>query len=86
MTEQAPVPLVIVKLAPVFEQEPELENVTAPPGAVAATEKPLLKTAEAGAWVVTVIAWSALFTVNEFEPELGLNVLSPGNEAETPVG
>ena len=44
MTEQVPVPLVIVKLAPVFEQAPLLEKVTALPEAppVAATEKPVL--------------------------------------------
>jgi hypothetical protein len=33
------VPLVIVKLAAVFEQAPPLESVTVPPGAVAATPK-----------------------------------------------
>ena len=42
-----------------FEHAPELENVTAPPGAVAATEKLEPKTADDGACVVTVIAWSA---------------------------
>ena len=36
-TEHVPVPLVIVNVAPEFEQVPELENVTAPAGAVAAT-------------------------------------------------
>jgi len=36
------VPLVIVKLAPLFEQTPELEKVTAPLGAFAATENPAL--------------------------------------------
>ena len=35
-------PLVIVKLAPVFVQEPLLEKLTEPPGAVAATEKLVL--------------------------------------------
>jgi hypothetical protein len=36
------VPLVIVNVAPLFEQAPALEKLTAPPGAVAATEKPVL--------------------------------------------
>ena len=35
-------PLVIVKVAPEFEQEPLLEKLTVPPGAVAATEKLVL--------------------------------------------
>ena len=42
LTEQVPLPLVIVKLAAVFEQEPALEKLTEPPGAVAATEKLVL--------------------------------------------
>ena len=44
MTEQAVVPLVIVNVAPVLEQPPLLENVTAfpEPPPVAATEKPVL--------------------------------------------
>ena len=44
MTVQVPVPLVIVKFAPVFEHEPLLENVTGlpEPPPVAATEKPVL--------------------------------------------
>jgi hypothetical protein len=88
LTEQVPVPLVIVKLAPVFEQAPLLEKVTAlpEPPPVATTEKPVLKTAEAGAWVVTLIAWSALFTVSEAEPLLESKLESPGNDAPTPVG
>ena len=50
-------PLVIVNVAPVFEQEPALEKVTAlpEPPPVAATEKLVLKTADAGACCVTVI-------------------------------
>jgi hypothetical protein len=88
LTEQVPLPLVMVNVAPVFEQEPALENVTAfpEPPPVAATVNWPLKTAEAGACVVTVIAWSAWFTVSELEPELGSKELSPGNEADTPVG
>ena len=44
MTEQAVVPLVIVNVAPVFEQPPLLENVTGlpDPPPVAVTEKPVL--------------------------------------------
>ena len=56
-------PLVIVKVAPVFEQTPALEKVTTPPGAFAATLKLVLKTALAGACVVTVIVWSAFCAV-----------------------
>ena len=43
-TEQAVVPLVIVKVAPLFEQPPLLENVTGlpEPPPVAATENPVL--------------------------------------------
>ena len=59
LTEHDPVPLVIVNAAPEFEQTPELENVTAPPGAVAATEKLEPKVADNGACVETVIVWSA---------------------------
>ena len=66
MTVQVPAPLIIVKLEPVFEQEPALEKLTDPPGALAATEKPELYAAEPGACMVTVIAWSAFcaFTVS----------------------
>ena len=66
-------PLVIVNVAPVLEQAPALENVTAlpEPPPVAATVKLVLKTALAGACGVTLIAWSALFTVSEREPLLG---------------
>ena len=48
-------PLVIVNVAPVFEQAPPLENVTGlpEPPPVAATVKLVLKTAVAGACVVT---------------------------------
>ena len=44
MTEQAVVPLVIVKVAPAFEQPPLLENVTGfpDPPPVAATPKLVL--------------------------------------------
>ena len=44
MTEQAVVPLVIVKSAPVLLQPPLFENVTGllDPPPVAATEKPVL--------------------------------------------
>ncbi len=51
-------PLVIVNVAPVFEQAPELEKVTAlpEPPPVAATPKLVPKTADAGACWVTVIA------------------------------
>ena len=54
-------PLVIVNVAPAFEQEPLLENVTAlpEPPPVAATVKLVPKTALAGACVVTLIVWSA---------------------------
>ena len=50
-------PLVIVNVAPTLVQEPALENVTAlpEPPPVAATVKLVLKTADAGACVVTVI-------------------------------
>jgi hypothetical protein len=65
MTVQVPVPLVMVKVAPLFEQEPLLENVTAlpEPPPVAATVNCELKTADAGAWVVTVIAWLSFCAV-----------------------
>ena len=57
LTEQVPVPLVIVNVAPVFEHEPALENVTAlpEPPPVAATEKLVPNTALPGACCVTVI-------------------------------
>ena len=35
---------------------------------------------------MTLIAWSALFTVSEFEPLLASKEPSPANEAPTPVG
>ena len=59
-------PLVIVNIAPLFEQEPPLEYVTAPPGAFAATVNCDPYTALGGACVVTEIAWVALvaFTVS----------------------
>ena len=59
LTEHVPVPLVIVNVDPEFEQAPELEKVTAPAGAVAATEKLEPKIADDGACVETVIVWSA---------------------------
>ena len=52
-------PLVIVNVVPEFEQAPELEKTTAPPGADAATEKLEPKTAEGGACVETLIVWLA---------------------------
>jgi hypothetical protein len=55
LTVQAVVPLVIVNVAPTFEQPPLLEYVTAPPGALAATPNDVPNTAEAGACVLTVI-------------------------------
>ena len=56
-----PVALVIVNVAPVFEQAPLLENVTAlpEPPPVAATVNCWLKAADAGACWVTVIVWFA---------------------------
>ena len=59
-------PLVMVNVLPEFEQAPELEKETTPPGASPATPKLVLKTALAGACVVTVIVWSAFcaFTVS----------------------
>ena len=59
LTEHDPVPLVIVNVDPEFEQAPELEKTTTPPGADAATEKLEPKTADAGACVETVIVWFA---------------------------
>ena len=59
-------PLVIVNVDPEFEHAPELENVTTPPGADAATEKLEPKIAAAGACVDTVIVWFA-FGVTAFE-------------------
>jgi len=62
-----PVPLVIVKVAPVFVQTPALENVTGFPEAppVAATSKLDPKTALDGASVVTVIVWEAFCAVTD---------------------
>ena len=57
--------VVIVKLEPVFEQEPALEKLTDPPGALAATEKLELYAAEPGACVVTVIVWLAFCAVTD---------------------
>ena len=53
---QVPVPLVMVKFAPTLVHTPELLKVTGKPELdVAATEKLVLKTALAGACVLTVI-------------------------------
>ena len=56
----------IVKIAPLFAQEPPFEYVTAPPGAFAATVNCDPYAALAGACVVTEIVWSVLpgFTVS----------------------
>jgi hypothetical protein len=55
----------MVNVPPVFEQTPALENVTGfpEPPPVAATVKPVPKTALPGACVVTVIVWSAFCAV-----------------------
>jgi hypothetical protein len=53
------VPLVIVNVAPAFVHDPDAENATAPPGALAATVKLLPESALAGACDVTEIAWPA---------------------------
>ena len=58
--------LVIANVDPVFEHAPALENVTAPPGAVAVTEKLEPNVADNGACVDTVIVWFA-FGVTGFE-------------------
>jgi hypothetical protein len=63
LTVQVPVPLVIVKVLPVFEQAPELEKPTTPPSAVAATVNCELSPALAGACCVTVIVWFAFCAV-----------------------
>ena len=55
----------IVKVAPEFVQEPALEKLTAPPGAVAATPKLELNAAVDGAWVVTLIVWSAFCALTD---------------------
>ena len=59
MTVQVPVLAVMVKVLPVFEQTPELEKLTTPPGALAWTPKLVLKGALAGACMETVIVWFA---------------------------
>ena len=56
---QVPLPLVSLNVLPELEQEPALEKLTPPPGAVAATAKLVLYAAFAGAWVVTAIVWLA---------------------------
>ena len=63
MTEHVPVAAVIVNVAPELVHAPELEKVTAPPGAEAATEKLDAFAAVAGACVVTVIVWAAFCAV-----------------------
>ena len=59
MTVQLPEPLVIVNVAPLFEHEPLLLNVTGfpEPPPVAAIVKLELYAAVAGACVVTLIVW-----------------------------
>ncbi|TML51737.1 MAG: hypothetical protein E6G16_06800 [Actinobacteria bacterium] len=56
-----------MNVAPEFEQPPPLENVTGllEPPPVAATVNCVLKTALAGACVVTVIAWAAFVAVTD---------------------
>src|SRR5262249_37270579 len=85
-TLHVPLPLVLANAAPAFVQAPELENETAPPGAVAATPKPVPNTAFAGACVLTVIVWSAFVIVSASESLLGAWPPSPANDAVTPVG
>ena len=60
---QVPVPLVIVKSAPVFVHAPDEPYVIAfpDPPPVAATVKPFPYVALDGAWVEIWIAWSAFF-------------------------
>jgi hypothetical protein len=65
LTVHVPVPLVIVNVAPTFEQPPLLEYVIAPPGALAATPNDVPNTAEAGACVVTEIDWAAFCPVTD---------------------
>jgi hypothetical protein len=64
-TEQVPVAAVIVNVPAEFEHEPALEKLTAPAGALAATVKLELNGAADGAWVVTVIAWSAFCALTD---------------------
>ena len=54
-TVHVPVPLVMVKCEPMFEQEPVLVNATVPPGALASTSNDELYAALEGASVVTSI-------------------------------
>ena len=67
LTWQPVVPLVIVNVAPELEQPPPLENATGlpEPPPVAATANCVLKTALAGACVVTVIDWLAFWAVTD---------------------
>src|SRR5262249_10903942 len=51
--------------APTFEHAPVLENVTTPPGAVAATEKLLPNAALAGACWLTAIVCAAFCAVTD---------------------
>ena len=76
----------MVKAPAVFEQPPELLKVTVPPGAVAATVKPEPKAADAGAWVVTLMVWSAGATVRAAVSLLAAYPPSPAKDAATPVG
>ena len=78
----------MVNVAPTFEHAPELEKVTAlpEPPPVAATVKLEPKAALAGAWVVTLMAWSAGLTVRTSVLLLAENDPSPAKDALTPVG
>jgi hypothetical protein len=72
-----PVPLFIVKVAPLFVQAPELLYETGSPEEdAAATLNCVLKVAPAGACVVTMIVWFAFALVRlkaeEVEPPLML--------------
>jgi hypothetical protein len=63
-TEQVPTPL-SVNVAPELVHDPDAENATVPPTAVAATEKLVPETPEAGACVVTVIACESFWAVTD---------------------
>ena len=66
-------PLVIVNVAPVFEQAPPLENVTGVARAAARRGDAEARVEDGARRGVRrdVIAWSALLTVSEPEPLLG---------------
>ena len=67
LTWQPVVPLVIVNVAPEFEQPPPLENVTRlpEPPPDAPTPNDVSYTAVEGACVVTVIDWLAFWAVTD---------------------